>query len=427
MSPIVIRFSSVHRKLASVATALALVLVLTPGVSRAQKDVWPDPIVQETAFVIPMWISPFLASQSLVTRTQQLQTIIYTDLDFTGLFRIVRGKPTAVGMDRAELSVEVHGKVTYEGSEPFFEGWVTDVASGDYMGGKKYPLDDKSVRRVAHHFADEVVRLVTGESGVASTRIVFTRRIEKSWELLICDYDGYNPRVLVRQGVPMLNPRWADGNRAIIYSSYREGKPDLYIRYLSEGKSETLANFPGTNYAVDWSNRQRSLLAALTKDGNSEIYILGLGGAVERRLTHNRAIDTSPCWAPAGREVVFLSDRSGSPQVYVMARDGSNVRRLTFTGGYNASPAWSPRGDLIAFVARMGNEFQIATITPDGRDGRLVTKDSRSHEDPRWAPDGRHIVYSERSGGDEVISVIDIVTGGKRILAQGTNPDWSTH
>jgi TolB protein len=108
-----------------------------------------------------------------------------------------------------------------------------------------------------------------------------------------------------------------------------------------------------------------------------------------------------------------------------MERDGGNVRRLTFTGGYNATPAWSPRGDLIAFVARLGAEFQIATITPDGRDGRLLTKTARSHEDPRWAPNGRHLIYTERGAGDEVISVIDSVTGGRRILAQGSNADWS--
>jgi TolB protein len=109
-----------------------------------------------------------------------------------------------------------------------------------------------------------------------------------------------------------------------------------------------------------------------------------------------------------------------------MESDGTNVRRLTFTGGYNASPAWSPRGDVIAFVNRVSNVFQIATITPDGRDGRLVTIEYASHEDPRWAPDGRHIVYTERRGDTQSISVVDIKTRGRRILAEGANPDWST-
>jgi len=319
----------------------------------------------------------------------------------------------------------VRGKIYRDSGGVSFEGTVTDLGSGDFMGGKKYGVGDKDVRRVAHHFADEVVRLVTGETGVASTQIVYTRRVGDKWELVVSDYDGYNPRVLIRQAVPLLEPRWMDENRAVAYTSFRNGKADLFVRYLAEGQSRGLANYSGTNTAVDWSGSQGLLLAALSKDGNSEIYLLEKNGHISQRLTHNRAIDTSPCWSPGGREIVFLSDRSGSPQLYVMERDGGNVRRLTFTGGYNASPAWSPRGDLIAFSTRMGAEFQIAVITPDGRDGRLITKDDRSHEDPRWAPDGRHLVCTER-GREETVSVVDIVTGGKRILAQGSDPDWSS-
>jgi TolB protein len=391
-------------------------------------DVWPPPLEAVEVYRIPLWLPQFqCGDQALLSRSQTLQEIVYKDLEFTGLFEIVRKKPVVVGMDESNFSVEVQGKVSMADGEPVFEGWVTDVVSGDFIGGKRYKLTDKTLRRTAHHFSDEVVRLVTGESGVALTRIVFTRVRDGQWELIMSDYDGYNPRVLVRQSVPLLNPRWVENDRAVVYTSYRGGKADLYVRYLSESKSEPLANYVGTNSMADWSERHRRFLAALSKDGNSEIYLLEKSGAVYKRLTHNRAIDTSPCWAPSGRELAFTSDRSGRPQLYVMEIDGTNVRRLTFTGNYNASPAWSPRGDLIAFVNRVGSMFQIATITPDGRDGRLVTTEWASHEDPRWAPDGRHIVYTERRGDTQSISVVDIKTRGRRILAEGANPDWSTH
>lgn len=398
-----------------------------PNLAVAQMDVWPPPLEAVEVFRIPLWLPQFYcADEDLVSRTQTLEQIIYKDLEFSGLFEIIRKKPVSAGMDESNFSVEVQGKVSMADGEPIFEGWVTDVASGDFIGGKRYQLKDDKVRRTAHHFSDEIIRLVTGEQGIATTRIVFTRVRGGQWELVISDYDGYNPQVLVRQGMPLLNPRWVDNSKAVIYTSYRAGKADLYIRYLSQAKSEPLASYEGTNSTADWSERHRQFLAALSKDGNSEIYLLEMSGTLRKRLTHNRAIDTSPCWAPSGRELVFTSDRSGSPQLYTMEADGTNVRRLTFTGGYNASPAWSPRGDLIAFVNRVGSMFQIATITPDGRDGRLVTNDWMSHEDPRWAPDGRHIVYTERQGDTQSISVVDIKTRGKRILAEGANPDWST-
>ena len=404
---------------------LALLTAILPVGASAQTDVWPDPVVKEGVFVIPLWLPKFAGAGDVSARAQRLEQIVLADLEFTGLFKIMREEPAAAGLQGVANAVVVRGKVFHEGADVSFEGTVTDLGSGDFMGGKKYKVGDKDVRKVAHHFADEVVRLVTGEKGVASTQIVYTRKVGDKWELLVSDYDGYNPRVLVRQPVPLSAPRWMDGNLAVAYTSFRNGKADLFVRYLSEGQSRNLANYTGSNTAVDWGRTAGMLLAALSKDGNAEIYLLQKNGHISARLTHNRAIDTSPSWDPSGREVVFLSDRPGSPQLYLMERSGGNVRRLTFTGGYNASPAWSPRGDLIAFSTRMGAEFQIAVITPDGRDGRLITKDDRSYEDPRWAPDGRHLVCTER-GREETVSVVDIVTGGKRILAQGSDPDWSS-
>jgi TolB protein len=405
--------------------SMAFVILATlPVAASAQTDVWPDPVVKEDVFVVPLWLPQFAGSAEQTSRAQRIEQIVLQDLQFTGLFRIMREEPATAGVAGVN-AVVVRGRVFVEGPDVSFEGTVTDLASGDFVGGKKYKVTDKETRRVAHHFADEVVRLVTGENGVASTQIVYTRKVNDKWELIVSDYDGYNPRVLVRQTVPLLAPRWIDNNKAVAYTSFRDGKADLFTRVLDDNKSRGLANYSGSNTAVDWSQKQGLLLAALSKDGNTEVYMLARTGQIQQRLTHNKAIDTSPSWSPAGREIVFLSDRAGSPQLYLMDRDGSNVRRLTFTGGYNASPAWSPKGDMIAFSTRMGSEFQIAVITPDGRDGRLITKDNHSHEDPRWAPDGRHLVCTER-GREESVSVVDIVTGGKRILAQGADPDWSS-
>jgi TolB protein len=405
--------------------SFVLAVVLLAPAAHAQTDVWPDPVVKQEAAPLPLWLPRFTGDGDLLPKAQRLEQIVLTDLQFTGLFDIQRAEPDATGMKAGTTAVCVRGKVLRDANGMSFEGTVTDIASNEFMGGKKYRLTDPEIRKVAHHFADEVVRLVTGNQGIASTQLVYTRKVGDKWELVVSDYDGYNPRPLVRQNVPLLSPRWMDHNQAVVYTTFRDGKADLFVRYVAQGQSTSIANYRGTNTAPDWSQKQGLLLAALSKDGNTEIYSMDKGGQIRGQLTHNRAIDTSPCWSPGGGDVVFLSDRSGTPQLYLMDRDGGNVRRLTFTGGYNASPAWSPRGDLIAFSTRMGSEFQLATITPDGRDGRLLTKDATSYEDARWGADGRHLVCTAR-GRDETVSVVDIVTGGRRILAQGSDPDWSS-
>ncbi len=401
-----------------------LMVLCVPAALSAQTEVWPG-IRTEEADLIPMWIETFEADGSSTgAAAQAIEQVVLADLDFSGFFQITRGKAVAAGKNK-EFAVVVRGSVVEYGGDLYFEGKVIEISSGQFIGGKRYKLSDAVLRKVAHYFSDEVVHWLTGEQGIATTQIVFTRKNDDTWELLICDYDGYRPRTLLRQSTPIISPRWVDGNKAIVYTSYRQGKPDLFIRYLNEAQSNLIASYYGLNYSVDWSEEKKKLLATLSKDGNAEIYILRLDGRVERRLTHNSAIDCSPIWSPTGREVVFTSDRSGSPQIYIMEADGSNVRRLSFYGSYNASSVWAPGGDIIAFVSRVDGIFQLCSMRPDGSDQRLLTTDRVSHEDPRWAPDGRHLVYTERQASGPVISVVDMTTGGKRILTRGEMPDWS--
>ncbi|HXV14440.1 MAG TPA: hypothetical protein VEC56_09565, partial [Candidatus Krumholzibacteria bacterium] len=270
---------------------VCLLWTALPVTAAAQTDVWPDPVVKEDVFVVPLWLPQFQGAGEHTPRAQRIEQIVLQDLQFSGLFKIMREEPATAGVAGIN-AVVVRGRVFGDGSDVSFEGTVTDIGSGDFVGGKKYKVTDKETRRVAHLFADEIVRLVTGEKGVASTQIVYTRKVGDKWELVVSDYDGYNPRVLVRQTVPLLAPRWIDRNQAVAYTSFRDGKADLFTRVLSESKSRGLANYSGSNTAAEWSDKQGLLLAALSKDGNTEIYMLARNGHLQQRLTHNKAIDT---------------------------------------------------------------------------------------------------------------------------------------
>ncbi|UCH82743.1 MAG: PD40 domain-containing protein [Candidatus Latescibacterota bacterium] len=393
--------------------------------AAAQREV--DLEIRTTyANLIPIAVVPFSALDGAkADQATTLEQLVSKDLEFSGVFKITRGRISKAGNGDEDGLVEVRGVLKARGSKTQFEGFVVDASNNLTIGGKRYEIGPGQLRNIAHHFADEVVRMLTGEEGIASTKILYRRTTGKKWELVMSDYDGYNPRVLLRQTVPVLQPRWIDRSKGLVYTNFRGGNADLYLRYLKDPSSKVLLSHRGLNFSVDWSSRRNELLVTLSKDGNPEIYIVNKSGKIKRRLTHNRAIDCSPSWSPSGREVLFTSDRSGSPQVYVMESNGSNVRRLTYFGNYNESPAWSPKGDKIVLVSRIGGFFQLCTIRPDGTGFRPITRESVDHEDPRWAPNGRHVIYTEKRGGEKVISIIDINTGGKRILSQGDTPDWS--
>lgn len=404
---------------------IILCCVILPWNAAAQREVELG-IKSSFAQLIPLAVAPFSAVDGAPPdQAKTLEQIVTNDLQFSGIFKVTTGRATR-GAGGGEI-VEVRGVLSQRGGEVHFEGLVVDASNDVTIGGKRYVVKPEQVRQIAHHFSDEIVRMLTGETGIASTRIVYRQKKGDSWELVIVDYDGYNPRVILRQTVSVIFPRWIDDSKALVFTSFREGKIDLWIRYLAEAASRRLLSFPGLNYSTDWSEKRKEMAVTLSKDGDPEIYVTGADGKIKRRLTHTRSIDCSPNWSPSGREIVFTSDRAGSPQIYVMQADGSNVRRLSVSGGrYNDSPAWSPKGDWIVYVSRIEGFFQLCAVRPDGSGFQVITNEKVDHEDPRWAPNGRHIVCTEKRGYQNVITVVDMRTGGKRILSQGETPDWST-
>jgi TolB protein len=407
---------------------LTMVVTVLSWAACAQAQQEVELGIRATAALrIPLWLAPVeVEDETLRPWAQKIEEVLLADLQFAGIFEVHRGLPPAresVSDDR--LEAVVRGRCFREGEEAKFEGRVFEAISGSPLGGRRYRLEKRWLRRIAHHFADQVVYALTGEKGVASSRLLYVRNRGERWELVLADYDGYEPQVLVSMDKPILNPRWVEKGRAFVYTSYLYGKADLFYRKLDETRSRAIAAYPGLNYSVDWSDRRGELVATLSRDGNPEIYLLDLSGKILRRLTHHRAIDCSPSWSPTGREILFVSDRSGSPQIYVMDASGANLRRLTYLGDYCGSPAWSPRGDRIAFVARIDGTFQLCTMRPDGSDAVVHTSGRWDWDTPRWAPDGRHLVATREGPKGSTITVVDIATGGQKIIARGEYADWS--
>jgi TolB protein len=296
-------------------------------------------------------------------------------------------------------------------------GWV--VGAGDW-------------RRAAHKCADMVYSRLSGESPFFDSKIAYiaetgpkNRRMKR---LAIMDSDGANHRYLTSGQATALTPRYSPDYSKILYLSYLNGNPRIYVYDLGTNQQRLITETGNPTFAPRWSPDGKWILYSMAIAGNTDIYKIGsAGGGAPVKLTDSPGLDVGGSFSPDGGKIVFESDRSGSQQVYVMNADGSDQKRISFFGGRAATPEWSPRGDQIAFTHIVGN-LRIAVMGPGGGGLRYLT-DSWQDEAPTWAPNGRIIQFfrTERNSGKATIWQVDLTGRNERRLptpVDASDPAW---
>lgn len=373
-----------------------------------------------------------------------LAEIITADLRNNGLFRPtgpgalprpsmgqVRAPDYGVWSGRG-AEMLVHGSVRAGGDGNLLVScFVYDVSLNQQLASDAWNVAPADWRRAAHRCADLVYSRLSGEDPFFDSRIAYIaetgpkdRRVKR---LAVMDSDGANHRYLTTGQATALTPRYSPDYRKILYLSYLNGAPRIYVYDLATDTQSLIFQSRNPTFAPRWSPDGRWILYSMATGGNTDIYRIPAAGGNPVKLTDSPGIDIGGSFSPDGSRIVFESDRSGSQQIYIMNSDGSNQQRISFFGGRSATPEWSPRGDQIAFTHIAGN-FRIAVMSPQGGELRYLT-DSWQDEAPSWSPNGRIIQFfrTTRGSGRTGIWQVDLTGSNERRIqtpVDGSDPAW---
>ncbi len=409
----------------AIVCAFALMLMFSP-VSQAKVylDVYGTTFKKITIGV------PYFKGEKAAGSSLEMSDLLNKDLDFSGFFitapaSLIDRELLDEGVEKGEvkfaswrsigIDIVCKGRVAVANGELSLEAFVYDTLDGSMVLAKRYRARQSEWRRVTHRLADDIIFAVTGEKGIMSSRILFTAGRRNLKEIYISDFDGQNVTRLTNYRSITLSPSLSPNGKYLAYTSYREGRPNLYVTDFDKKTEIFVDRSEGMKIGTSWLNNS-TLVYSHTSGRMSTIYAFDAGSRSKKVLVQREGILTSPTVSPDGSRLIFVSDMFGSPQIFSKALPSGEPKRLTYYGTYNSAPSFSPKGDLVAFVAKIPGGFEVCTMNADGSNQRVLTNDSTVNDSPQFSACGRYIIYTSLKGGVNRINVMLFNGDNKRTL-----------
>ncbi len=327
-----------------------------------------------------------------------------------------------------DIQVLVKGHISSKGKKITAVLRLFDPSNGQMIYGQQYVVDKNDFRHLAHRFSDKILEVLTGLSGVFTTKIAYTAiPSPRMKSIFIMDMDGHNMQSISKNKSLNLSPTWSHDGKYLAYTSYFKGFPDLYTANLRNLAIRQITKKSGANITPDWSPNGKYILFASSLHGPSNLYALPSRSRHLKRITKSSSIDISPSWSPSSNEFVFASERAGGLHLFKGNMDNTNTERLTYVGYQNDMPDWSPLGDKIVFAGRDMGTFDIFIMDTDGSNIQRLTIHSGSNEHPSFSPDGRFITFSSTRTGSPAIYIMRENGSNQTRVSQGSGilPSWS--
>ena len=252
--------------------------------SRAQDEVHMK-VRSEGLRRIVLAVSPFHTSRQ-TDLGNQLRRIIINDLELSGFFQIIElsdsenkdllnlrslSRPGNWDLNAAVL---LENDFELRGGSISLNSRLQELPTNQKIFEKDFNSSLRSIRQLGHRVADEVTYYLTGDPGIAGTKIAFVSVGKGAKEIAVVDYDGYGVRPVTSNGSLNLSPCWAPDGKFIAFTSYLRGNPDLYVVRLSDGRMVNASKQNVLHSAPAWSPDGKKIAMTLSKNGNSDIYTM---------------------------------------------------------------------------------------------------------------------------------------------------------
>ena len=374
-------------------------------------------------------------------------------LAYSRLFRVVPPatyeKNTMQVRDFQKLGVEVliKGELIGSGRKTSLMLKAIDLRRKKIITQRQYDnVSRQNIDRILRLYGNQILMTYTKKSGIFFSKIAFVgkRRKQDHKQIYVMDFDGSNLEQITNSKAHHLSPSWSPDNRYIVYTSFVDDNPDLFIYDRLIKKHRKISGRAGVNSGGQFAHKGNLVAFTGSMRGDTDIFITDTQGSKRQRLIRGLGLDVDPTFSPNGKWLAFVSGRYGNPHIFRATLNWQDNRlrviddkRLTYAGWYNANPSWSPDSQKIAFAGydRDIDRFDIFLMNSDGSNLERMTLDRGDNESPSWSPNGMMLAFFStrvpNSGrkGQAQIYVMSRDGSEQRMIATGLyearTPRWS--
>jgi len=298
---------SFYRKLASFLLLIVgshSVMAQTPPPAPATDE--PELVEFDTSktrsIAVPALVAPAPADTpagNSAALGRQIAEVISSDLRASGVFEtqgpnglraIALPEVTAPQFDYWKgrpVEQLVQGFVRVGGDGNLTVGcYLYDVGFGNETTRLGFNVPPREWRRAAHKCADAIYAKLTGELPFFDSRIAYIaetgpkgKRVKR---LAIMDSDGANHRFITNGQSTALTPRFSPNYKSILYLSYVDGNPRIYVYDIDAGRQRLITQSRNPTFAPRWSPDGQTILYSMAVAGNTDIY--KISGHERRRV-----------------------------------------------------------------------------------------------------------------------------------------------
>ncbi len=409
-------------------------------------------ITQGVSQQIPVAVMPFSGAYPKNTEVPDgISYVIADDLRNSGRlapqtkdFRQKLNRVSEINWSKWSADYIVIGEVQDNGGSYDISYELVSKLSNSVLSARKFNnIKSNQLRSVAHTISNFIYEAITGSKGYFTSKLVYVD-VENPYDtkkavyqLIVSDYDGFNPHVLLRQTKePIMSPSWSKDGKTIAYVSYSRGNMAIYTIEVYTGQRKKVASYQGINSSPAFSPDGNTLAMALSQgySENTNIYLMNLNNdKLYKKLTLN-GINTAPAFSPSGKQLAFVSNRGGSPQIYITDINSKypSSERLTYGPNQAFDPQYTPNGQNIVFMYQKdGNSgTQIAKVDLATQKITVLTQ-GQMDSSPSVSPDGNMIIYSQgQVGGGANLAMVSIdgkvqITLPSNTVGAVQSPAWS--